>query len=138
MALGPPQDKQDWRDSTLLNLANQQEVLMSSIEDLKAAAAANRQEVVGLRQDQQATKAQVTALTGSVDTLITLVGELRTNLSPEEQALVDESMAEVAATLQEATAARSEEGVERSTLAALQSRAAAAAGGNTPPAPPSP
>jgi peptidoglycan hydrolase CwlO-like protein len=132
MALAPPQSKEDWLYATVLNIANQQEAIMATLSELKGALSNVRTEVVALRQDQQDTRAVVTALAGSVDTLISVVGELKSSLSAEEQNLVNEAMGEVAATLKEATAGRAEEEFEQTQLTNLAARAQAAAGGGTP------
>ena len=135
MAVAPPQTLENWIADRIYAIELKQEAVMASLEEIKLTTQAARQEIQAGRAEQGAQSAAITGLATSVDALIQLVQELRTNLSAEEQALVDEVMTELSATLKAASEGRTEETAQSGRIAELAARAQAAAGGGTPPTP---
>lgn len=132
MALTPPQSKEDWLYATVHNIATQQEVLMATLSELKQSVAQGRADLAAIRTDQGAQTAALSGLASAVDTLITMVNDLKVNLSAEETALVNEAMADVSALLADAAQVRVGETGQTVNIAALSSRAQQASEGSPP------
>jgi len=88
------------------------QIVMASLTELKATLAeakAAMEKSAAAEQTQTSTlntlMGLVTGLSGAVDTLIQMVADLRAGLSAEEQAVVDEAMADAAALLASAASA---------------------------------
>jgi hypothetical protein len=121
-----------WLLAIVHDIHNQGRHTMATLSEIRAQALETQQRVADLVASESAQSAAIAGLGGVVDALILVVQEARNGLTAEEQAIVDESMTAIAATLTSTSAALVGSASQSTDLAAIAARASAAA---TPPTP---
>lgn len=135
---GPPEgrvvqtyEQFDWLLAAVQELRMESKANMASLSDLKAQALETRQRVDQLVAAEGQQTAAIHGLGQSVDMLVTLVQELKAGLSAEEQAIVDETMADVASVLTNVSNTLSNSASQSTEIGDIAARADAAGSGST-------